>query len=66
MCRQMTLTGGTAVLEICETYSDDSGTITCRATNGAGTSEASARLTVQSESESESESESDNSGSGEK
>ncbi|XP_043228417.1 myosin light chain kinase, smooth muscle-like [Amphibalanus amphitrite] len=44
---KMTLTGGTAVLEICETYSDDTGTITCRATNGAGTSEASARLTVQ-------------------
>ncbi|KAF0301648.1 Titin [Amphibalanus amphitrite] len=59
---KMTLTGGTAVLEICETYSDDTGTITCRATNGAGTSEASARLTVQSESESESESELDDSG----
>ena len=52
----MTISGNTATLEIVETYEEDSGVITCRATNSAGTSESSAKLIVEgAETESESE-----------
>ncbi|KAF0303161.1 Titin [Amphibalanus amphitrite] len=53
---KMAISGNTASLEIVETYEEDSGVITCRATNSAGTSESSAKLIVESaETESESE-----------
>jgi len=43
---KMTISGNTASLEIVETYEEDSGVITCRATNSAGSGEAKAKLTV--------------------
>lgn len=40
--------GNTAVLDIKETFPEDTGTFTCRATNSAGQAETSAVLTVKS------------------
>lgn len=44
----MFMEGNTAVLDIKETYPEDSGIFTCRATNNAGQAETSAMLTVKS------------------
>ena len=40
--------GNNVVLLIATTYEEDTGIFTCRATNSAGQSEVSARLTVKS------------------
>lgn len=40
--------GDNAVLLIGNTYEEDSGTFTCRATNAAGQAEVSAKLVVKS------------------
>ncbi|KAG7174092.1 Titin-like 20 [Homarus americanus] len=45
---EMFMEGNTAVLDIKETYPEDTGTFTCRATNSAGQAETSAMLTVKS------------------
>lgn len=44
----MFMEGNTAVLDVKETYPEDSGTFTCRATNSAGQAETSVLLTVKS------------------
>ncbi|KAK8746938.1 hypothetical protein OTU49_016904 [Cherax quadricarinatus] len=45
---EMFMEGNTAVLDIKETYPEDTGTFTCRATNSAGQAETSTMLTVKS------------------
>ncbi|MPC19545.1 Titin [Portunus trituberculatus] len=44
----MFMEGNSAVLDVKQTYPEDSGTFTCRATNSAGQAETSVLLTVKS------------------